>query len=363
MKMGVDESITKPYNKITKTCSESEVKILVTIKDISKACGVSSSTVSKVLNGYSDISKETAERVLAAAIKMGYTPNVAARMLKTNRSNSLGVLFVDEMQSGLLHEYFSAMLNSFKDEAELRGYDITFINQNLGTYPLSYLAHCRYRKCDGVIIACVDFNDPGVVELMRSEIPVVTVDYTFDQCSAVVSDNVLGMSELVAYIASQGHRDIAFIHGEPTSVTHNRLTSFYRTCGSLNIQVPNEYVRASRFHDPQSSARITEELLDLKHPPTCIIYPDDICILGGRAALESRGLSIPDDVSIAGYDGALLSEVMRPPLTTIRQDTDTLGKQAADILIEAIENPKTYLPRQVLVPGTLIPGGTVKKLY
>ena len=355
--------LRNPIIKSRKRVRRKEESALVTIRDISKACGVSPSTVSKVLNGYSDISKETVDRVLAEAVKMGYTPNAAARMLKTNHSNSLGVLFVDAMQSGLLHEYFSAMLNSFKLEAESRGYDITFISQNVGVHPMSYLAHCRYRKCDGVIIACVDFYDPGVVELMQSEIPVVTIDYTFDQCSAVVSDNILGMSELVAYIASQGHRDIAFIHGEPTSVTKNRLTSFFRTCESLGIQVPNEYVRASRFHDPRSSARITEELLDLEHPPTCIIYPDDICIPGGRAAIEARGLSIPDDISIAGYDGALLSEIMRPPLTTVRQDTETLGRQAADILIEAVENPKTYLPRQVLIPGTLIPGGTVKKLY
>ena len=302
------------------------------------------------------------DRVFAAAEEMGYTPNAAARMLKTNRSNSLGVLFVDEIRSGLRHEYFSAMLSSLKDEAALRGYDITFIIQNLGVHPMSYLAHCRYRKCDGVVIACVDFNDPGVVELMCSEIPVVTVDYTFDQRGAVVSDNYRGMSELVAYIAGLGHRDIAYIHGEMTSVTHNRLTGFYRTCEQYGITVPSEYVRASRFLDPEFSARITRELLELKKPPTCILYPDDICILGGRSELEARGLSVPDDISIAGYGGALLSEALRPKLTTVRQDTDTLGKQAADMLIEAIENPKTYLPRQVLIPGTLLPGGTVKRL-
>ena len=154
---------------------------MVTIKDISKECGVSPSTVSKVLNGYTDISAETVKLVQGAAARLGYTPNAAARQLKTNRSHNIGVLFVDEMQSGLRHEYFSAVLNSLKDEAERSGYDITFISQNLGGRPMSYLAHCRYRKCDGVIIACVDFTDASVNELIRSEIPVVTVDYLFDQ--------------------------------------------------------------------------------------------------------------------------------------------------------------------------------------
>ncbi len=347
--------------KLRKRVRRGEAAELVTIKDISKACGVSASTVSKVLNGYTDISKETVENVFRTAEAMGYTPNAAARMLKTNRSHSLGVLFVDEMQSGLRHEYFSAMLSSLKDEAERLGYDITFISRNLGGRSMSYLEHCRYRKCDGVVIACVDFSDPAVTDLLRSEIPVVTVDYTFDQRGAVVSDNVRGMSELVEYIISQGHHDLAYIYGEMTSVTRNRLTGFYRTCESHGIQIPDDYVRAARFHDPDSSARETRALLELKHPPTCILYPDDICVLGGLSELERRGLSVPEDVSVAGYDGALLSKALRPPLTTIRQDTDTLGKRAADFIIDAIEHKKTYLPRQELIPGRLIPGGSVRR--
>ena len=335
---------------------------MVSMKDIALKCGVSVATVSKALNGQQDIGSDTRERIVRAAAEMGYTPNAAARMLKTNRSHNLGVLFVDEMNSGLRHEYFSAMLNSFKDEAEKLGYDITFISRSLGEPAMSYLEHCRYRKCDGVVIACVDFGDPSVVELMQSEIPVVTVDYLFDQRSAVISDNVSGMSEMVRYIIAQGHRDIAYIHGEMTSVTHNRLAGFYRSCEAAGIKVPDDYVRAARFHDPATSARVTGELLALKRPPTCIIYPDDICVLGGRSELESRGLSIPDDVSVAGYDGALLSEALRPPLTTVRQDTDTLGKRAATLLVEAVENPKTHLPRQELIPGLLIPGGTIRKL-
>lgn len=335
---------------------------MVSMKDIALKCGVSVATVSKALNGQQDIGSDTRERIVRAAAEMGYTPNAAARMLKTNRSHNLGVLFVDEMRSGLRHEYFSAMLSSFKDEAEKLGYDITFISQNLGGRAMSYLEHCRYRNCDGVVIACVDFNDPSVVELMHSEIPVVTVDYLVDQRSAVISDNVRGMSELVSYILSLGHRDIAYIHGEMTSVTHNRLAGFYRSCAAAGVKVPDEYVRPSRYHDPASSARITRELLAQKRPPTCILYPDDICVIGARSELESQGLSIPDDISVAGYDGALLSEALRPKLTTVRQDTDTLGKRAAILLAEAVEHPKTCLPLQELIPGTLLTGGTVRRL-
>jgi LacI family transcriptional regulator len=335
---------------------------LVTIKDISKACGVSPSTVSKVLNGYTDISRDTVEQVFRTAEAMGYTPNAAARMLKTNRSNNIGVLFVDQMQSGLRHEYFSAMLNSVKDEAESRGYDITFISQNLGGRQMSYLDHCRYRKCDGVIIACVDFTDSAVLELVGSDIPVVTVDHVFDQRGAVLSDNVGGMEELVTYIHEQGHRSIAFIHGEMTSVTRSRLAGFFRACEKLGVSVPEEYVRPGRYHDPDTSDKATRELLALKKPPTCIIYPDDFSFIGGRNYLTAAGLSIPGDVSVAGYDGIYMSQVMRPALTTLQQDTDALGRRSAAMVIDAIENRRTYLPRQELIPGRLLPGGTVKRL-
>ena len=334
----------------------------MTIKDISKACGVSPSTVSKVLNGYTDISRDTVEQVFRAAERMGYTPNAAARLLKTNRSHNIGVLFVDQMQSGLRHEYFSAVLNSVKEEAEAAGYDITFISQKLGGSAMSYLDHCRYRKCDGVIIACVDFDDPGVMALIGSEIPVITVDHVFNQRGALISDNVRGMEELVTYLYGQGHRSIAYIHGEMTSVTQNRLAGFYRACTRLGLQVPDTYIRAARYHDPDSSARATRELLDQKDRPTCIIYPDDFSFLGGRSQLESMGLSIPEDISVAGYDGILLSQALRPALTTVLQDTDTLGRRSVQQLTEAIESPKTYVPRQELIPGKLLPGASVKKL-
>ncbi|WP_449290278.1 LacI family DNA-binding transcriptional regulator [Oscillibacter ruminantium] len=335
---------------------------MVTIKDISKACGVSHSTVSKVLNGYPDVSEETVALVRRTAEEMGYTPNAAARLLKTNRSHNIGVLFVDQLQSGLRHDYFSAVLNDFKNEAECGGYDLTFISQNLGGSSMSYLEHCRYRNCDGVIIACVDFEDPAVRELVGSDIPVVTVDHVFDQRGAVVSDNVKGMQDLVTHVYEKGHRRIAYIHGEMTSVTRSRLASFCHTCEELGAEVPEAYIRPARYRDPTSSAQATQALLSLPVPPTCILYPDDFSYLGGRNQLEAMGLSVPDDISVAGYDGIYLSQALRPILTTIRQDTERLGSHAARMLIEAIEQSRTHLPRQELIPGELLIGGSVKQL-
>ena len=108
---------------------------MVSMKDIAQRCGVSVASVSKALNGQQDIGRETRERILRAADEMGYLTNSAARALKTNRTYHIGVLFVDERRSGLAHEYFSAVLNSLKEEAEARGYDITFINRHAGNKP------------------------------------------------------------------------------------------------------------------------------------------------------------------------------------------------------------------------------------
>jgi len=335
---------------------------MVTMKDIAKKCGVSSATVSKALSGQSDIGLETATLIRETAREMGYLPNAAARSLKTNRSLNLGVLFVDKTSSGLAHEYFSTVLNSFKVEAERLGYDITFISRDIGNLKMDYYEHTRYRNCDGVVVASVDFSDPSVLRLVDSEIPVVTIDHVFNSKTAIVSDNVHSLEEIVRYVSGMGHKKIAFIHGEDTSVTRKRLASFHKACEYHNIEVPNEYIQSAQYHDPKSSALATREILALADRPTCILYPDDFSFLGGLNELEDQGLRVPFDISVVGYDGILLSQSLRPKLTTFRQDADTIGRKAAEKLIEQIEKPKLFVPTQILVAGELLIGGTVKQV-
>lgn len=314
------------------------------------------------MNGSPDIGEDTAENIRAVAREMGYHPNANARALKTKRTNNLGVLFIDKTQSGLAHEYFSSILNSFKVEAERLGFDITFISRNIGQTSMSYLEHCRYRHCDGVVIASVDFYDPEVVELVKSEIPIVTIDHVFDNRTAILSDNIQSVHDLVKYIYSRGHRKIAFIHGEKTSVTQKRLASFYKTCAELGITVPDEYVKQAIYHDPESSARATRELLALNDRPTCIMFPDDYSFIGGMNEIEKCGLTIPNDISVTGYDGIHLSQVLRPKLTTLFQDAVAIGREAAVQLVEAVVSPKTFIPKQIVIPGRVLEGGSVKKI-
>ncbi len=335
---------------------------MVSMKDIAKMCGVSVATVSKALNDYSDVGEETKRLIKKTAEEAGYFPNSSARALKTNRTYNLGVLFVDEAQSGLTHDFFASVLDSFKVRAGAKGYDITFTNCNINNRKMSYYEHCRYRGVDGVVIACIDFYNPDVQGLIQSDLPVVTIDHVFDNRVAVLSDNVNGMEELVEYICDMGHTRIAYIHGADSSVSRNRISSFYRTLARRGVNIPDEYVRESQYRDTVSAKVITHELLDLPVPPTCILYPDDFASLGGQNAIKERGLRIPEDISVAGYDGIMLARVMEPRLATICQDTLEIGKVAADKLISLIENPKTALIEHVVVKGRLQRGESVKRL-
>ena len=335
---------------------------MVSLKDIAERCDVSVATVSKALNGQLGIGEGTRERVLSAAKEMGYTANVMARALKTNRTYNIGVLFEDLQNSGFMHEYFASMINNFRTEAERCGYDITFINGDFGHTSTSYLQHARYRRVEGVAIICADFFDPAVQELAYSDIPVVTLDHAFDDRMAVLSDNMNGVEELVRYVYAKGHRRIAYIHGNPTAVTERRLRGFYRACEELGLALPEGYVSACEYHEPVSCYEATKKLLALPERPSCILFSDDYAYIGGFNAITEAGLRVPEDISTVGYDGIHLNRVVSPRLTTWQQNTEELGKKAAAMLIEKIEQPRTASPEHLIIRGSLYEGESVRQL-
>lgn len=333
---------------------------MVTLKMLAKECDVSVATVSKALNGAPDISAETAARIQKAAAEMGYTPCAAARYLKTSRSHNIGVIFSDGTSSGLTHEHFAYILNSFKRRAEELSYDITLISDQPGPWGSDYMSHVRFRNCDGVAVLVADNAAPTAQELVRAGIPVVSLDYHFDNCSCIESDNISGIRALVEYVYSQGHRKIAVIFGEDNAVTRIRRSSFFNTCAKLGLDIPEEYICYGRYHSGEASALETRRLMALPEPPSCILYPDDFSFFGGKRELEAMGLSVPEDVSAAGYDGISVGKVVS--LTTVQQDTDTIGIAAANELARAVEEGRGYLPRTQVIPCSLITGATVRKI-
>ncbi len=339
---------------------------MASMKDIAKRCGVSVATVSKALNGHKDIGEETRQRVCAAAEEMGYMASSAARALKTNRSYNVGVLVMDERRSGLGHEYFSTILEGFKDEAEIHGYDVTFINSHVGDHPDSYVKHCKYRGLDGIAVACVNFEDPRILALAHSEIPLVTIDHIFEGHTAILSDNRNGMETLVRYAYDKGHRRIAYLHGEDIAATRGRLKGFHQACRDLGLEIPEEYIIPCVYHDPNLCEQATRKLMGLPEPPTCIIFPDDYSFIGGHNALMEAGYAIPimaavsKPISVIGYNGINLARMMH--LTTYTQNAYIIGKTAAQKLIDQIEHPEAAVPEQIVISGELMEGISVEDL-
>ena len=336
---------------------------MVTLKQIAEHCGVSLSTASKALNGAPDISEKTILQIRQAAESMGYMPNAAARALKTHRSYVFGILFAAAAEQGLTHEFFSRILNSFKNQAGELGYDIFFLGDHIGKKQIGYAEHARYRNCDGVLVVIGAQCDEEIVYgLAESKIPLVCVDADCEGFSCVLSDNEQGMEELTAYVISQGHQRIALIHGEDSYVTRQRIDSFRRTCAAKGISVPPEYIIEGRYHQPEAMCEPTRRLLALPEPPTCILYPDDISYLGGVYALEQMGRAIPGDLSTAGYDGTIVGQAFHPRLTTVKQDAEGMGASAARELARIVEAGEQADIRRILIPSTLIPGETVRPI-
>ncbi|MBR2669094.1 MAG: LacI family DNA-binding transcriptional regulator [Solobacterium sp.] len=331
---------------------------MVSMKEIAQKCGVSVATVSKALNDKDDIAESTKEMIRKVADEMGFMANASARALKTNRTYNIGVLFTND-DAGLAHDYFSIILNSFKVAAEEEGYDITFVNHKIAGRESTYLKHCEYRNFDGVAIILADFKDPEIIELAESKLPAVCIDYEYYNCSSVVSDNTKGLLDIVRYAGSMGHRKIAYIHGELTDVTKNRLMGFYDGCREQGITVDPSYVLQSNYHDIEQCSECTRKLLQLEDRPTCIICPDDYSAMGCLRVLAQEGLSVPEDMSVIGYDG--INMAMINGMTTYMQDSIGLGRIAFRKLADKIDHPEIPAEHSVVF-GKFIVGRTVAKI-
>lgn len=273
---------------------------------------------------------------------------------------NLGVIFREESARGITHPFFASILNSFKIEAEAHGYDITFLNDRVGDEEVDFVEHCRRRGLDGACIVCVNFSNPQAGELARSGLPCVSIDYSYEGAACVMSDNAGGVRMLVDYAVSMGHQRIAFIHGQDNSeVTHTRITQFCEAMEAHGLKVPEGYLVEGNYDDSEVTGPLVEQLLSRKDRPTCILLPDDVSYICAQDAARRCELRVPADVSFAGYDGIRVTQLMNPKLTTIRQDGETMGREAAARLIRRIEQPDSTDAGSFTVPVQLIKGGTI----
>ncbi len=337
---------------------------MVSIKDIARKCGVSSATVSKALNDCSDISVMTKMKVRAVADELGYFPNSSAKALKTNKTNTIGIIYSNRLGNGLKHTYFSAVIESFKESAEKEGYDIIFIGSgNASGKKFSYYEHCRHRNVDGVLIVCSDFYDSEINEVLRSDLPAVAVDFYSKRDYSVSSDNRQGMRDIVEYVYEMGHRKIGYIYGDTSLITTVRLDTFLETMKQLDIPLVIDYIKQGRYNDYELAEKMVTEMLSLYEPPTCIIMPDDIAVYGGMKAAGRSGKRVPEDISFVGYDGIQFSFISEPKLTTVSQNTDDIGRKSAELLFSRIRGEEiSEIRKHTLIETQLIKGQTVARL-
>ena len=256
------------------------------------------------------------------------------------------------------HEYFSSLFDELRLEAERNGYDLTFISRG-GSSEGNYYEHARQRSLDGVIVVQADFESAGIIRLATSSIPTVIVDHVYDGVDCVTSDNRKSMEQIVRHVYARGHRRIAFIQGEKGAVSRERLAGFYKICAELGIRVPVDYVCEGHFHNPADCVKFIQGLLQQKEKPTCVLCPDDYSCLGALWLLDAQGIKVPQDISLVGFDGIMLSQMIAPRLTTYCQDTQRIAREVFSLLIDSIEYPDNHIPKQVTVTGKLIEGETV----
>lgn len=309
------------------------------------------STVSRVFNGYGDVSEATRQRVLATARKLDYAPSAAARTLVRRRSELVGViLFTGSDHPDIGHPFFQEVLVGLKDGIGGHGYDLLLFStertQADGHAAHTYLRRARQHHVDGIVVMGVELGDPAIARLHDSGIPLLAVDLelTGDRASYVSSDNVGGARLAVRHLHALGHRRIATIAGPQDSKPgFDRMIGYRTELQALGLEPRPEYEQIGDFYGDSGEVAM-RALLALPEPPTAVFAAADMMAVGAIKAVHDASLDVPGDVALVGFDDVQLASIVKPALTTIRQDKLGLGLAASRALVQQIENPDVTPP-------------------
>jgi len=318
---------------------------MVTIRDVAKESGFSSTTVSIVLNNapfFLNIPATTKKRIERAAKKLGYRPNLFARSLRSKRSHTVGVMVFD-----MTDPYCTLVLRGIESTLYQSSYlpILTDVHNERSRFE-RYLEMLLDRRVEALIVLAnwlfLDINLLG--DLEKSSIPtaIIGVELKTESISSVIVDNEIGGQMAIEHLHSLGHRKIAFIRG-PKALADSAprwkgVRNFAKTAGleldsRLIVDLPESREPISSF---EAGYKLTEDLIKQKRPFTAILAFDDMTAFGAIRALNKAGLRVPEQCSVIGFDDVAASALYTPPLTTIRQPMQTMGATAVGIVVDGI---------------------------
>ncbi len=322
----------------------------ISIKDVAREAGVSYATVSRVINNYPHVSQNKREQVLKAMTSLGYVANKQARSLAGGRSHTIGLLV-----PGVGTSYIGQVMIGIDDVLAASQYDLMLYTTNRRrTHETAYVATMTRGLTDGLLLLVPLDPQAYLSALHEQDFPYVVVDHQgFDDYSpTVIAANYQGAYEATEYLIGLGHRRIGFIVGIPVlNSSIERHKGYKDALAAHHIPYNPDLVRNGEFDSPQSFSA-ANELLDLPEPPTAIFAASDLSAFGAADAIRSRGLNIPGDVSLMGFDDLPEAAWSHPALTTVRQPLREMGRIATRMLLDRIMGKP--IEHRVLVDTELI---------
>ncbi|MGJ0625113.1 ribose operon transcriptional repressor RbsR [Xenorhabdus bovienii] len=332
---------------------------MATMKDVARLAGVSTSTVSYVINDNRYVSERVKKKVNAAIDELNYAPSALARSLKIKQTKTIGMLVTTSN-----NPFYAEIVRGVERNCYERGYSLILCNtEGDVTRLIRSMETLLQKRVDGLLIMCSENAVlPNDFLLRYPLIPMVTMDWSpFYVSSDVIKDNSLLGGELAtSYLISQGFRKIACIAGpQDKTPARQRLAGYRKAMKDAQLEIPEGYEIHSDFEFAGGLSSM-EQLLQLSKPPEAVFAGNDAMAIGAYQALHRAGLSVPDDISVIGYDDISMAPYMTPPLTTIHQPKDELGKLAIDTLLYRMGNPGSE-PKQLILKPKLIERNSVAR--
>lgn len=310
----------------------------VTIKDIAKIAGVSHTTVSRALNDNPALATVTVERIKRLADELGYIPSVAARGLKTSRSQVLGVIV-----RHIGDPFFAEVLHGIEEVLHAAGYSLFLAASHRDSEREKQVMQAmEERRVDGVIISSAQISPEQLRRLSHFNVPVVLINsqpLDLPDVYAVYHDDAYGCSQILRHLLALGHRRIAYLGNEWGGQTNARRRQGYEN-GMRQAGLVMGCMIQGEAGTAEGGARAMKAVLQLDVRPTAVICYNDMMAIGAIQAIQQAGLRVPDDISIIGFDNVALAAYVAPPLTTFHQPCYELGHEAATMMLRVLNNDR-----------------------